>query len=101
MVSNEIILLKIIEKNGKISMLRDRGLSHSQIAMLISEQQAEGNIVISDTAITLTSKGLDYLQNNISKTSNKRKDCWILPQDHLYTEPVPYNKIFLPKNKNI
>lgn len=101
MVSNEILLLKIIEKNSKISLLRDRGLSHSQIAMLISMQQEEGNILISDTAITLTPKGLDYLQNNISKTDTKRKDCWILPQDHFYAEPIPFNKIFLPKNKNI
>ena len=64
MVSNEIVLLKIIEKNGKISLLRERGLSHSQIAMLINEQQLEGNIVISDTAITLTPKGTGVLQEN-------------------------------------
>lgn len=43
MIPNNILLLKIIENNGKISLLRDRGLTHSQIAMMIKNLEAEGN----------------------------------------------------------
>lgn len=39
MLLNEVLLLKIIDSNGRISLLRDRGLSHSQIAMLIKKQE--------------------------------------------------------------
>ena len=51
MIPNNILLLKIIENNGKISLLRDRGLTHSQIAMMIKNLEAEGNILITDDDI--------------------------------------------------
>lgn len=101
MISNEILLLKIVEVNGKISLLRNRGLSHSQVAMMIKRQQDEGNIIISDENISLTPQGAKLLQENISKVMPKEKDRWILPQEHLYSQPIPFDKIMLPKNKKI
>lgn len=101
MLSNEILLLKIVESNGRISLLRDRGLSHSQVAMMIKKQQEEGNIVITDDNIGLTAQGAQLLKENISKVVPKEKDQWILPQEHLYNEPVSFDKIILPKNNKI
>jgi predicted methyltransferase len=101
MFSNEILLLKIVEANARISLLRNRGLSHSQVAMMIKKQQDEGNIVITDENISLTPQGSKLLQENISKVAPKEKDRWILPQEHLYNQPIPFDKIILPKNKKI
>lgn len=101
MLSNEILLLKIIDVNGRISLLCDRGLSHSQVAMLIKKQEEEGNIVITEEDICLTSKGEGFLKDNISKIVPKEKDQWILSQEHLYRTPIPFNKIVLPKNKKM
>lgn len=101
MLSNEILLLKIIGVNGRISLLRDKGLSHSQIAMLIKKQEDEGNIVVTEDDVFLTSKGEEFLKDNISKTVPKEKDQWILSQEHLYKTPISFDKIILPKNKNM
>ncbi len=101
MLSNEILLLKIIDSNGRISLLRDRGLSHSQVAMLIKEQEDEGNIVVTEEDISLTNQGSKILKENISKIAPRKKDQWILPQEHLYKKPISLDQIVLPKNKKI
>lgn len=101
MLSNEILLLKIIDSNGRISLLRDRGLSHSQVAMLIKRQEDEGNIVVTEEDISLTNQGSNILKENISKIAPRKKDQWILPQEHLYKEPISFNQTVLPKNKKI
>lgn len=101
MLSNEILLLKIIDSNGRISLLRDRGLSHSQVAMLIKKQEDEGNIVVTEEDISLTNQGSKILKDNISKIAPRKKDQWILPQEHLYKKPISLDQIVLPKNKKI
>lgn len=101
MLSNEILLLKIINSNGRISLLRDRGLSHSQVAMLIKKQEDEGNIVVTEEDISLTNQGSKILKENISKIAPRKKDQWILPQEHLYKKPISLDQIVLPKNKKI
>ena len=101
MIPNNILLLKIIENNGKISLLRDRGLTHPQIAMMIKNLEAEGNILITDDDILLTPKGIEFLENNISRIMPRKKDQWILPQEHLYNTPISFDEIILPKGKKI
>lgn len=101
MLLNEVLLLKIIDSNGRISLLRDRGLSHSQIAMLIKKQEDEGNIVVTVDDISLTNQGSKILKENISKIAPRKKDQWILPQKHLYKEPISLEQIVLPKNRKI
>ncbi|MBE6763166.1 MAG: hypothetical protein E7553_02260 [Ruminococcaceae bacterium] len=101
MLSNELLLLKIIGSGGRISLLRNRGLSLSQIAMLIQEQQEKGNVVVLDSEINLTAQGLHLLEENISKVMPRKKDRWILPQEHLYKEPISSSEIILPKKRKI
>ena len=101
MLSTEILLLKIIESHGRISLLRERGLSHSQISMLIKKQLEVGNIAITEDDIFLTANGEKILHENISKIYPSKKDFWILPQEHLYREPISFNEIILPKQKKI
>lgn len=101
MLSNEVLLLKIIDSNGRISLLRDRGLSHSQIAMLIKRQEDDGNIVVTENNISLTNRGSKILKENISKMAYRKKDQWILPQEHLYKKPIPLEQIVLPQSKKI
>lgn len=101
MLSNEILLLKIIDSNSRISLLRDRGLSYSQVAMLIKKQEDEGNIVVTEEDISLTNQGSKILKENISKIALRKKDQWILPQEHLYKKPISLDQIVLPKNKKI
>lgn len=101
MLSNEILLLKIIDSNGRISLLRDRGLSHSQVAMLIKKEEDKGNIVVTEEDISLTNQGSKILKENISKIVPRKKDQWIFPQEHLYKKPISLDQIVLPKNKKI
>lgn len=101
MVSNEILLLKIIDSNGRISLLRDRGLSHSQVAMLIEKQQSEGNITISEDRICLTHKGKETLEQGLSKITHTQKDQWIVPKEHKFKDPIGIDMIVLPKKKKI
>lgn len=101
MITNDILLLKIIKNNGKISLLRDRGLTHSQIAMMIKNHKTAGNILITANDIFLTPKGIEILKNNLSKVMPRKKDQWILPQEHRYSTPISFEKIILPKGKKI
>lgn len=101
MISNEILLLKIINSNGSLSLLRDRGLSHSQIAMLIKEQKEKEHIVISEFEIKLSTQGTKYLSENLPEHIVKEKDQWIFPQEHLYKDPIAFDKIVLPKKRKI
>lgn len=101
MISNELLLLKIINFNGRISLLRDRGLSHSQIAMMISKQAEKGNISITKDEILLTDTGREALRQGLSDNNLNKKSQWILPKEHLYNKPISFNEIVLPKSKNI
>lgn len=101
MISNEVLLLKIIKCNGSISLLKNRGLSNSQVALLIQDQQDKGNVAITESNIFLTEKGNEYLQKHISKAFPKKKDQWILPKDYLYHTPISTYEIVLPKGKKI
>ena len=101
MLSNEILLLKIIKYGGKLSFLRSRGLTYSQIAMLIKKQEDERNVLITDDNIILTPQGDQLLNNSISKIIPREKDQWIVPQEHLYVSPISFDKIILPKGKKL
>ena len=96
MLSNEAFLLKIVEMNGDIMPLRKRGISYSQIATLVEQQIQYGNIKPSDYRLMLTKKGKAVLKKNLDKIYHRTKDQWILPQEHLYKEPIPKDKILLP-----
>lgn len=87
--------------NGKISLLHERGLTYSQIAMLINKLESTGNIVITDDDIMLSPRGAELLKNHISKVMPREKDQWIVPQEHRYSTPISFEKIILPKNKKI
>jgi len=101
MISNEVLLLKIIDSKSSISLLRDKGLSHSQIAMLIKDQQEKGRVIISEDEIVLSHQGKKYLSENLSEYTVKEKDQWILPQEHFYKTPIDFKKIVLPKKRKI
>lgn len=101
MISNDILLLKIIQSKGSIYLLRDRGLSHSQIAMLIHSHQSNGNIEITNNDIQLTQKGKDILQSNLDKIYPRVKEQWIVPQEHHYKKPISFDTIILPKKKEL
>ena len=100
-MTNSALLLKIIEAQGSLALLRDRGLSHSQIAMLIKEHQKNGDLILTDTGISLTEQGKLFLKNALSETVTKPKDAWIVKQEHYYNEPLSSKTIVLPKKKKI
>lgn len=101
MISNKTLLLQIIEKNGSISLLRKRGLSHSQIAILIDEQAKDGYIEIADGTMSLTESGRAFLFETMKANNFAPKRAWILPQEHLHKKPISKDIIILPKKKNI
>lgn len=101
MIQHDILLLKIIRDKGRISLLHDRGLTYSQIAMMIKNQEEEGNILITDDDIFLTAQGIEILEYNIFKEIPRKKDQWILPRERVYSTPISFDKIILPKRKKL
>lgn len=98
-MNSSILLLRIIEKKGRLSVLTDKGLTHSQIALLLDAQQKEGNVILNDEGIFLTEQGRNVL-NQISNSSNF-KDYWIVQQERHYREPISTKVIVLPKKKKL
>ena len=101
MTSNKTLILQIVDKNGSISLLRKRGLSHSQIAILIDEQVKDGYIEIANGTMSLTNSGRAFLYEGMKANNFAPKRTWILPQEHLHKKPISKDIIILPKKKNI
>lgn len=101
MLSNDVLLLKIVESQWRFSLLYDRGLSYSQIAELIKRQNDLGNLVVGEDYIKLTPCGRKVLEDNLGKIFTREKDQWVLPQEHRYRKPLSINEIVLPKGKKL
>lgn len=98
---NEIMLLKVIHCNANTSILRNMGLTYSQIALLIDTLQSRGDIILNDDGLSLTSKGLEVLMENTNKIMGSKGGKWIMPQKYFYNEPISFDTIFLPKRLGV
>lgn len=101
MISNEVLLLNIIKSNSSFALLRERGLTYSQIALLIENLSSLGLLHINEREILLSNSGKDYLENNMNRVFRRKKDQWILPRTSFYQNSVSSDKIILPKYKYI
>ena len=99
MLSNSIILLKIVSDNGSLLPLRQRGLAPSQIAMLVDQEVEAGNMVTSLKGIELTPKGRQILEQNYKEQNISGPDQWILPQKCYYRNPLSQSTVVLPRKK--
>ena len=98
MLSEDLILLKIIDVGGSTNLLIKRGLSYSQIVMKIEKQIELGNVAIDDThRIYLTEAGIIALKEGLEKAQLSGKETWILPQEQYYNTPIDEHVIILPK----
>lgn len=97
MIANKVLLLKIIESGARITLLLDRGLSFSQIALLMDELTRDGYVDAKNCRLVLTDKGKKELQSNMNSLFPRNKDQWILPNENMYDIPISSDIIILPK----
>lgn len=97
MLSNEIVLLKLIKVNASLTPLRNRGLTHAQIAILLQNQIDNGFASITESGVALTELGEEVLAQHLAALGRKIQYPWILPQDVYYRKPVSKWEIMLPK----
>lgn len=97
MIANDILLLKLIDANANLTLLRQKGLSHSQISALLQTQIDLGYITISESHTSLTASGKEKLKIEFEFLNLMDKDSWILPQEVYYNKPISQKVIFLPK----
>lgn len=100
MIPNEILLLKIIAFNGSVSLLQERGLSYSQIALMMRDLKKKGYIENKEASLYLTVLGYDKI-NNYDQNEINRETKWIVRQEHLFHEPLPFNTIILPRKRDL
>lgn len=93
----ECLLLKLIQSNSSVSLLRSQGLSYSQIVLLIQEQVEKGYLTYEGPFVKITNAGENALSLYYKDNHFKTKDTWILPDLGKRTEPISRSKIFLPK----
>lgn len=101
MIPNKILLLKIIESGARITLLHDRGLSFSQIALLIDELVNDGYVDMTDCRPNLTEKGKEELKSNMNSLYPRKKDQWILPNENMYNIPISSDTIILPRRSKM
>lgn len=94
MINNQILLLKTIHSRYSLMMLRKKGLTHSQIALLLNEQIQNGLATYEDNIIVLTNKGISVLEEQLNTLGN---NSWILPQESYYNKPISKNAVILPR----
>ena len=99
MLTNELLLLKIVSDDGSLLPLRQRGLTPSQIALLLQKQADAGNIDISIDGLSITDTGKQVLVHYYNEHSISGPSQWILPQESYYCQPMEKTKIILPKKK--
>ncbi len=95
MLSNEEILLKLILLNNDTEYLREKGLTYSQISLLIQKCIDKGYINVNNFELNLTTEGKRVLRE--AETKAEIKTGMLLPQEKHYCTPVSREKIFLPK----
>ena len=96
MLSKKIMLLKIIKEKKDVSILLNRKVTYSEIAILLKQLEEEKNIEISSDNIKLTIKGFCLLEKYLSKSFSKKKDQWISPQNNKRKTQISIDKIVLP-----
>lgn len=96
MLTNVLLLLKIVGAKGSLLALRQRGLTHAQIATLLEEQINCGNIYATTDGIFLTDSGNLMLSQFYKEAKMSGPKAWVLPQYCFYTEPIEPAKIVLP-----
>ncbi len=99
MLTNSLILLKVVSSKGSLLPLRQRGLTPSQIALLIQEQISAGNLESSIDGLAITTSGIKLLEQYNKERNVVGSTQWILPQDCFYRDPVDQTKVVLPKKK--
>ena len=99
MVPNDILLLKLIRCNGRISMLLERGLLYSQIATIIQQLSDDELICMDNTVINLTKKGEEIIQEY--NKSHSLDNQQILRNENRFFEPLSEKDILLPRMKDI
>lgn len=62
MLTNNLLLLKAVSDRGSLLTLHKRGLTSSQIALLLEEQIEIGNIQSSPEGLSLTEAGENLLR---------------------------------------
>lgn len=93
MLTNNLLLLKAVSDRGSLLTLHKRGLTSSQIALLLEEQIEIGNIQSSPEGLFLTEAGENLLREGLKKL----KLSGPIPQEHLYLEPIDPETIIIPK----
>ena len=94
---NELLLLKIIEKNANISILLRRNFTYSQIAMLLQKLIEKGYISNKLGSLKLTKSGENILLENVKKLNLPNKSFWLPRQEQYYRTPLSQEVIILPK----
>ena len=99
MLTNALILLKIVSSNGSLLPLRQQGLTPSQIAFLVQEQINAGNLESSIDGLTITTTGKQTLEQYHKEHHPTKSKQWIMPQKCYYREPIDQTTVILPKKK--
>lgn len=97
MISSEVLLLKLIDVNASLNPLRKKGLSHSQIAMLLQKAIDSGYVEYHEDVILLTATGKEVLKESLESLNYSGKNSWVLPQKEYYRKPVSSKVVFLPR----
>lgn len=98
MNTNNVLLLKLIMKEESFSPLIERGLTFSQISMMIKQQEEEGNVLTLPDGIHVTEKGFKAFNADSYKLELNKKAKWIKRHKSKYRKPLNRSAIVLPEN---
>jgi len=95
------LILKSIENNSSINLLRREGLSFSQISTLLSKAINDNYIKYAEEIIVLSEKGKQKFSDLANHYKETDKDLWIEKEKSSQISKIEIDSIFLPDKNNL
>lgn len=101
MDNNYISLLRLINSNVNIESIIKYGLSYSQLAILISKGISNNHVQITSNGVTLTSLGIEKVQQAGKDYRQGFGDALISPDEKHRVEKISLETLYIPSAKSI
>jgi hypothetical protein len=97
---HQLLLLRLIRKNGDVSMFLRKGFTYAQIFKQIEEFKEHSLVVLNqeEGVINITQKGIGKIDEMNKLSGMADSNAWIMPLYEQKVKSIEINAVYLPKS---